>query len=519
MEIEREGLHTYEIASSVENKYFLSVEYQTIRYNHPDTLLPMLIREQDGVTKLLYDISEAKSLAVLSQANNSHGNNFSKEDCRCLLKNMQQLLKDLEDLMLSPAHINFSPEGTYRTGKGTFRWMYCPDKEFDMGKEVQQFFSWMLSEINYGDSEAVRYIYHVYWLMRNRNFSEKLIGECLDYKEEPPKITSYESFFAQEIAREDFDAESGTTVKKSQAENPAKGVMGEAVERTAGKVVGRTGGKMVGETGRKMAGGAAGEVIRKEKKMSGRKSAEIKEGRRKGMLAAEVLLVAAAAGTGVTAAASGIYMFWNGMAPLSSRYWIGCVILLVILAEGAFQMHRRRKNQTKNVGAGSADGTGGVYKAGGADSVYGADGVYGAGSADRSDIEMESFSPKFRFPGGGDEGTVRLDAGVRKKRPVLKNEESGELFPLQSFPYYIGNDKGLNQLTIYDQTVSRKHALIDRGPIPGTYVLRDLQSTNGTWVNHIRMGEEAVELREGDVIRFAAHSYVFEIPEDFAIMV
>lgn len=499
MEIEREGLHTYEVASSVENKYFLSVEYQTIRYNHPDTLLPMLIREQDGVTKLLYDISEAKSLAVLSQENNSHGNNFSKEDCRCFLKNMQQLLKDLEDLMLSPSHINFSPEGTYRTGRDTFRWMYCPDKEFDMGKEVQQFFSWMLSEINYGDSEAVRYIYHVYWLMRNRNFSEKLIGECLDYEEEIPKITSYESFFAQEIAREGFDGEFGTTVKKSQAENPVKGVAGEAVGRTAEKAVGETGGKMIG--------GTAGEVTRKEKKMSGRRIAKIKEGRRKGMLVTEVLLAAAAAGTGVTAVALGIYMFWNGMTPLNNQYWIGCVILLIILAEGAFQMHRKRKKLAKNVGAGSS-----VYGAGRADSVY------GAGSVDRSDIEVELSSSKSRFPGGGDEGTVRLDAGVRKKRPVLKNEESGELFPLQCFPYYIGNDKGLNQLTIYDQTVSRKHALIDRGPIPGTYVLRDLQSTNGTWVNHIRMGEEAVELREGDVVRFAAHSYVFEISEDFVTM-
>ena len=71
------------------------------------------------------------------------------------------------------------------------------------------------------------------------------------------------------------------------------------------------------------------------------------------------------------------------------------------------------------------------------------------------------------------------------------------MFPLQSFPFYIGNEKGLNQLTIYDETVSRKHAVIDRGAIPGMYLLKDLQSTNGTWVNHIRAEGDAVELRRG----------------------
>ena len=52
MKIEKEGLRTYRVAASVQNEYFLAVEYQTIRYNHLDTLLPMLIREQDGTVKI-----------------------------------------------------------------------------------------------------------------------------------------------------------------------------------------------------------------------------------------------------------------------------------------------------------------------------------------------------------------------------------------------------------------------------------------------------------------------------------
>ena len=116
-------------------------------------------------------------------------------------------------------------------------------------------------------------------------------------------------------------------------------------------------------------------------------------------------------------------------------------------------------------------------------------------------------------PWDEEEETVRLDMGVQRPQPVLKSEESGEVFPLQSFPFYIGNHKGLNQLTIYDNTVSREHAVIERGPEPETFFLRDLQSTNGTWVNQVRVESGAVMLKDGDSIRFAAHTYRFRMQE------
>lgn len=458
MKIEKEGLRTYRVAASVQNEYFLAVEYQTIRYNHPDTLLPMLIREQDGTVKLLYDISEARSLAELSQENSSHGNNFSKEDCRCLLKSIQQLLKELEELMLSPVHIDFSPECIYRTGEDKFRWMYCPDEEYDMGREIQQFFSWMLSEINYGDSETVRYIYHVYWLMRNRSFSEKLIRECLDYEDDAPEITSYESFFAQEIARENSAAEVSTDERKTDRSSDGQG-------QAAGK----------GE----------------------KKPAEQWDGRQKSkrFLAMEIVLIIAMALAGVTTVMMGVYLFGQGQLPFRNRYWIGTIIIVVLLAEGVFQIHRRRSGKKDRHGE----------KPDGRERIY-----------DTMEPSWNSSDPPLsRDVAETEEGTVRLDAGRLRRQAVLKSEESGELFPLQSFPFYIGNEKGLNQLTIYDETVSRKHAVIDRGAIPGMYLLKDLQSTNGTWVNHIRVEGDAVELREGDVVQFAVHAYRFEISEDF----
>ena len=76
MEIEKEGLHTYRVSDSVQNEYFLSVEYHTIRYNHPDTLLPVLLREQGGMIRLWYGLSETKSRGEISEEGKSRGNNF-----------------------------------------------------------------------------------------------------------------------------------------------------------------------------------------------------------------------------------------------------------------------------------------------------------------------------------------------------------------------------------------------------------------------------------------------------------
>jgi pSer/pThr/pTyr-binding forkhead associated (FHA) protein len=56
-----------------------------------------------------------------------------------------------------------------------------------------------------------------------------------------------------------------------------------------------------------------------------------------------------------------------------------------------------------------------------------------------------------------------------------------------------------------DSFMSRRHAAIHRDPTAGTFTLRDLGSSNGTYLA-IR-GE--VELREGDHLRVGQHLFRF----------
>ncbi|WP_240483336.1 FHA domain-containing protein, partial [Streptomyces pathocidini] len=67
-----------------------------------------------------------------------------------------------------------------------------------------------------------------------------------------------------------------------------------------------------------------------------------------------------------------------------------------------------------------------------------------------------------------------------------------------SYPLRIGRDPA-SGLRLNDDTVSRVHAQLSREG--GIWVLKDLGSTNGTWVNNRRVTGRAV-VRAGDLVTF-----------------
>ncbi len=82
-------------------------------------------------------------------------------------------------------------------------------------------------------------------------------------------------------------------------------------------------------------------------------------------------------------------------------------------------------------------------------------------------------------------------------------------FPLAKAEVTVGSEKG-NALQLRDQTVSRRHAVIR--PSGSTHELRDLKSTNGTFVNERRI-ERPTLLKDGDHVRFGAVDFVYLDPQ------
>lgn len=86
--------------------------------------------------------------------------------------------------------------------------------------------------------------------------------------------------------------------------------------------------------------------------------------------------------------------------------------------------------------------------------------------------------------------------------------DSLQRMELHDFPMMVGRDPS-SGLPIVRSEISRQHAQFDE--VGGQLLLKDLGSTNGTFVNHERVSQ-AVTLRHGDVLHFA--SFEFRVIEE-----
>lgn len=82
---------------------------------------------------------------------------------------------------------------------------------------------------------------------------------------------------------------------------------------------------------------------------------------------------------------------------------------------------------------------------------------------------------------------------------------------IQDYPVAVGQDlsigrKPSNDIVIDNLAVSGVHARIES--VAGTYVIRDMDSTNGTYVNREKV--EQYNLRHNDVILIGKHELIFD---------
>ena len=115
------------------------------------------------------------------------------------------------------------------------------------------------------------------------------------------------------------------------------------------------------------------------------------------------------------------------------------------------------------------------------------------------------------------DGSPSLIGSVAKQRcivlvlHILQGPDRGKKFELPiDEPQLIGRSS--ESLPLTDGTVSRRHAELT--PNDGRWYLRDLESSNGTFINGERIGHDPVELSPGDQIRCGSTLVVFAIAPD-----
>jgi len=73
-----------------------------------------------------------------------------------------------------------------------------------------------------------------------------------------------------------------------------------------------------------------------------------------------------------------------------------------------------------------------------------------------------------------------------------------------------------SEIMINDYTISKRHARVRHARGRGGYMLEDLGSTNGTWINGEKLLEDApIRIQSADTIRFGRHIFTFYLARDF----
>lgn len=93
----------------------------------------------------------------------------------------------------------------------------------------------------------------------------------------------------------------------------------------------------------------------------------------------------------------------------------------------------------------------------------------------------------------------------------FRHDPLGIFFPLYGGPNRVGRQgAGDAPIALADPTTSTRHATIHCDPATGRIVVEDTGSTNGTWVNEVKLPCPGhCELKDGDYVRFG--SYVLRV--------
>ena len=94
---------------------------------------------------------------------------------------------------------------------------------------------------------------------------------------------------------------------------------------------------------------------------------------------------------------------------------------------------------------------------------------------------------------------------------VQGGPNGGMTIPLSGTPITLGR-RSDNDVVVDEESVSRRHALILG--TPGGFVLRDLNSTNGTYVEGGRIGQGEHTLKHGDRIRLGGSGVTFTFRQE-----
>lgn len=228
-------------------------------------------------------------------------------------------------------------------------------------------------------------------------------------------------------------------------------------------------------------------------------------------------IIALGAGLGIPGAAVVRFLFVLSVRERITLYGIMAVLAVCLAYCGTMILKERRERRPSSDSDGADSPSGWEYPE---PAEYGGEygGEYGSFSC------MQADAPTDWLAGGlaGDAGkevaresepdcgnTVFYDIGAdREYKLYALDKKNKNHIELKRFPCTVGKMAGCVDYVLPDDSVSRMHARFEKKD--GRILLTDMNSTNGTFKNGLRMQpQETVEIEPGDEIRFGSLNYCY----------
>ncbi|MGN0357383.1 MAG: DUF6382 domain-containing protein [Blautia sp.] len=503
----------------------LPYQINMIKYNNISGLLPIQFFIEDGEYRYFYDISCKESLEERMKQKK-----YSIQEIRTVMACLYRCVQQLEDYLLDINCIILDPEYLF-TERGCFDIQFCfyQDKKETFEKSLEKLFDYFLNRLDYQDEKTVVFMYSLYQKMKEENVSlYELMKQFCEIQEKgnanrvdeisgdvPGDIEAKEAYESNRYKRREKKAEKEIFRKKSESiRKNSSNISWRKVIPYIPDVIGGYG-----------IAGILWHVGSHYSQMSGK-----------------------------------IFMMWMFAV---AGILAGCGIFSTFLSEfsdkktdGESDRGKERMSGKNKAKSGEQDSvkknyqqmrkrpemketdsirkyewkTQNIHKMRNVQEIQQAKEMQGTNDGkddalDAGQTENEAFD-EFRFEEEPEQDEMKksglIPATVVMSEPELfkaynpvlvsKDKENFHDIVLKEREMMVGKVHGITDICLEGKSISRVHARISQDQEGCS--ITDLGSTNGTYINGIRLAERQKKyLQEGDEVRIAEAVFIFQTEE------
>ena len=472
----KDTMRSYMIIPCPEEAETESYQYRMLEMNRISGLLPCGLRHIDGRRYLYYDITGRQSMQSLYE-----GRKLSGTELFRLIRELDRVSESISGYLLDEQHLVLSQEQVfYELQTGNYYFTYYPGEV--MPPEI---FRFLADSIDGTDKGAAASAYRLSSVARgDRQALREAIREEAEEKEDPPY--PYEPSAGLERHKGSRNVQD----RAAQSGNPK---LVEFIDRDEEQDQRASDEDLSADRiGARKKRKHRTKVSDKEKSETDRAVIENAVGKapsaKKQIVIRILLILFALCGAGGLLAAQ----FLLYITRRERRLCIAGAILLVtaaglVLTEMILYLRRERRRKQEEEKKSRP-----VYK-----------------KTDEEDLPRFSCTDMEEYRLSDDENGNTVQLSELEKPGRLYGQERGNRIDLRTLPVTIGKAQSYADIILGDPSISRVHARIYKGENGGIEI-RDLDSTNGTWINGVRLKpNEKKTVHRGDEVRFGNVEYEY----------